>query len=439
MMTVMQCNKLPPRVRAIATELEQLFKAANPEPPIVQPNVKSKIAKPPRKTGAQQQGSPNKDNEYSKALKKYKVPVDLANHDRSLFLSKYFLSDQDGQPDPSITPFPILLPGLSDCLAMQQAADTILGLKTSTGGEGEFRILVIGWNRATIFEIAEQISADQASLRDEMTRTVQERLRKHYSFIKNMPPSPKPRKFAMDSAQGTYAVACKGIADRWGDEDDEYSLRITHSETDGWVGIFAIGVIYGIMRLDTDRKALLKRCKATQKNEARLDEGDYDLSLEELGTTDEEDDFSEDVDVFSDLNSEDTSEEDEDEFDLGGYGLLISRKRKKAPGKAEDTSAKRSKQCSSASSNRLYFKWRGREHGEGDVAYDFDKKNTGYLGFADTACTTFQSTISNSLIGKNVRFQGFKISNDGGAVTRTYREYSERAGNIFDDSRYGHN
>lgn len=433
-MTVMQCNKLPPRVRAIATELEQLFKAANPEPPKVQ----TKTAKPPRKTGAQQPRSLNTDNEYSRALKKFKVPVDLANHSHSLFLAKYFLSDQDGHPDPSITPFPILLPGLSDRLAMQQAADTITGLKTSSGGEGEFRILVIGWNRATIYEIAEQISADQASLRDEMDETLSERLRRHYSFIKNMPVSSKPRKFAVESAQGTYALACESIAIMWGDADDEYSLRITHSQTDGWIGIFAIGVIYGIMRLDTDRKALLARCKATEKNEARMDEGDYDLSLGELGTTDEEDDgASEEVDVFSDLNCEDKYEE-EDEVHLASYETLLTRKRKKAPMKAHDISAKRSRSSSSTSSNRLYFKWRGREHGEGDVAYDRDKKNTGYLQFADATCTTFQSTISNDLIGKNVRFQGFKISNDGGAVTRTYREYSERAGNIFDDSRYGH-
>lgn len=431
-MTVIQCNKLPPRVRAIASELEQLFKAANPEPPKVQP----KTAKPPRKTGAQQRGSLISDNEYSRALKKYTVPVDLANHNRSLFLAKYFLSDQDGQPDPSVTPFPILLPGLSDRLAMQQAADSVPGLKTSSGGEGEFRILVIGWNRAPIFEIAEQISADQASLRDEMSETVQERLRRHYSFIKNIPVSTKPRSFAMESAQGTYALACQGIADRWGDADDEYSLRITYSETDGWVGIFAIGVIYGIMRLDTDRKALLARCKATEKNEARTDVRGFEVSLEELGTTDEEDGASEEVDVFSDLNEDES--EDEEEVGLCSYEPLLFRKRKKAPMKAQNVSAKHPRLSSSASSNRLYFKWRGREHGEGDVAYDGYKKNTGYLQFADATCTTFQSTISNSLIGKNVRFQGFKISNDGGAVTRTYREYSERAGNIFDDSRYRH-
>lgn len=431
-MTVMQCNKLPSRVRAIATELEQLFKVANPEPSKVQP----KIAKPPRKTGIQQPKSLNTDNEYSRALKKYKVPVDLANHNRDLFLAKYFLSDQDGQPDPSITPFPILLPGLSDSLAMQQAADTIPGLKTSSGGEGEFRTLVIGWNRATIFEIAEQISADQASLRDEMSQTLQERLRRHYSFIKTIPVASKPRRFAMESAQGTYAVACNGIADRWGHADDEYSLRITYSKTDGWVGIFAIGVIYGIMRLDTDRKALLARCKATEKNEARMDDRHYEVTLEELGTTDEDDGASEAVDLFSDLNSEDSYEEDE--VDLSGYRILTSRKRKKAPVKAQDTPAKRSKQSSSTSSNRLYFKWRGREHGEGDVAYDRDKNNSGYLQFGDATCMTFQSTISNDLIGKNVRFQGFKVSSDGGAVTRTYREYSERAGNIFDDSRYRH-
>ena len=88
----------------------------------------------------------------------FKVPVDLTNHDCNLFLAKYFL-DQDGMPDPSKTPFPILLPGLLDRLALQQAADTIPGLKTSSGGEGEFRILVIGWKRVAVFHETERIAA----------------------------------------------------------------------------------------------------------------------------------------------------------------------------------------------------------------------------------------------------------------------------------------
>lgn len=422
--TVMQCYKLPSRVRAIASKLEQLFRAANLE----HAEFQYKTEKPPQKIGTQRPRGLRLEDKHKQSLERFKIPVDLADYDRSLFVAKYFL-DQDGKPDPLKTPFPVLLPGLSDMLAVQQAADTIPGLKTSIGGEGDFRVLVIGWIRAAIFEETERISADQARLRDEPSPEWQRRLRKHYNLIRMLPVSSKPRIFAIESAQGSYAIECRGVMDNYHSSNpDDSSLRITYSKTDGWVGIFEIGVIYGVMRLDTDRKALLARCKATEKNESRLDDGPgMDLSLEELETTEEEDDASEEEDLFSDLSADEKDEEHEPMPPV--FGAVIRRKRS-VPEKALGTSAKRPRLSLSTSSNRLYFKWRGREQGDGDVAHDGYKKNAGYLQFTDATCTKFESTISNALVGKNVRFQGFKISADGGAVTRTYREYSERAGSF---------
>ena len=195
----------------------------------------------------------------------------MANYDRKLFLANYFLNES-GKPDRSKKPFPLLLPGLLGKLSLQQAADAIPGLKTSIGGEGEFRILVIGWNRAAIFEVSEQTSTDQARLRDELSSTWQEHLRKHYSLVKRLPILSKSMKLKDESAQGTYAVDCIGASENRDGCEENSSLRITYSEKEGWVGIFSIGVIYGIMKMDTDRKALLARCKATEKNEARIDE-----------------------------------------------------------------------------------------------------------------------------------------------------------------------
>ena len=428
MTTVTQCNKLPSQVQAIASELEQLFLAANPHYTQVQPNSD----KPPLKIGARGLRALLSEDKHKRALEKFKRPVDLANYDCSLFLAKYFL-DLDGTPDPSKVPFPVMLPGLSDRLAMQQAADGIPGLKTSSGGEGDFRILVIGWNRAAIFEVAEKISADQARLRDALSPTWQENLQEHYCLIKKQRMSSKRRKFAIESAQGTYAIECRGMTDIYVHNDNDSSLRITYSEIDGWVGIFRIGVIYGVTRLDTDRKALLVRCKATEKNESRIDEcTEMQVPLEEIETTEEEEVVSEEEDVFSDL-----SEGEEDEEDGSDpYGLVVAgmrRKRRRPPSEARESPAKRSKPSSRNKPNRLYFKWRDREQGEGDVAYELYRKVTGYLQFTDATCTKFDSTISNELIGKNVRFQGFKISNEGGAVTKTYREDLERVGNFFDD------
>ena len=396
------------------------------------------VAKPPRKPSAHKPGGLLSEEKHKRALEKYKRPVDLANHDCKLFLAKYFLNE-NGKPDRSKTPFPLLLPGLLDKLSLQQAADAIYGLKTSIGGEGELRVLVIGWNRAAVFEIAEQTSTDQARLRDDLSPKWQAHLRKHYKLIKQLPILSKSMKVKEESAQGTYAIECKGASENWEDLCNEVSsLRITYSEKEGeekgWIGIFSIGIIYGVMKLGTDRKALLARCKATEKNEARIDDDiGVQIPLEELETTEEEDDASgeeekeeEEEDVFSDLSeSEEDEEGKEDEF--GPPNTVPHRKRAKPPTKAHAAAAKRLKASRSTSSNRIYFKWRGREEGEGDVAYDFRKNNTGYLQFTDANCTKFESTISNDVIGKNVLFQGFKISIDGGAVTRTYLEYSTRA------------
>ena len=411
-----------------------MFKAANPASPQVERKKAKPVANTPRKPSAQQPRSLLSEDKHKRALEKYKRPVDLANYDCKVFLAKYFLNE-NGKPDRSKTPFPLLLPGLADKLSLQLAADAIPGLKTSIGGEGEFRVLVIGWDRAAIFEIAEQTSTDQARLRDDLSPKWQEHLRKHYRLIKQLPIPSRSMKVKEESAQGTYAVECKGASEDWIDSCDENSiLRITYSEKEGWIGIFSIGIIYGVMKLGTDRKALLARCKATEKNEARIDDyTELEVPLGELETTEEEEDASEEEDVFSDLSESEQDEEKEEEDEFGLGDTVLRRKRTKPPTKAHATAAKRLKASRSTSSNRLYFKWRGREQGEGDVAYDFDKKNTGYLQFTDAQCTKFESTISNDLIGKNVLFQGFKISNDGGAVTRTYREYSTRAGTLFDD------
>ena len=424
----MQCKKLPFRVNAIQSDLEQMFNAANPASPRVEQRKAEPVAKTPRKPSAQQPKSLLSEDKHKRALEKYKRPVDLANYDCKVFLAKYFLNE-NGKPDRSKTPFPLLLPGLADKLSLQQAADGIFGLKTSIGGEGEFRVLVIGWNRAAIFEISEQMSIDQARLREDMSSTWHEHLRRYYSMIKKLPVLNKYMTLKEESTRGTYAVECRGASDNWFQYKEDSSLRITYNKEEGWVGIFDIGVLYGVMQLGTDRKALLARCKAIEKDEARSDsDTETDKSFE---ATEDEADSSEKGDVFSDLSE---GEQDEERIgdDSGGFTVL-PRKRTNAQTKAHVSAAKRLKASRSTSSNRLYFKWRGREQGEGDVAYDFHKNNTGYLQFTDAQCTKFESTISNDLIGKNVLFQGFKISNDGGAVTRTYREYSTRAGNIFDD------
>ena len=342
-------------------------------------------------------------------MKKFKTAVDLANYDCNLFLAKYFL-DQNGNPDPSRAPFPVILPGISDRLALQQAADTIPDLKVLSGGEGNLQILVIGWNRVAIFETAEKISADQARLRGAMSPTWQRHMQAHYSVVQRLPVSSELRPLQIESARGEYAVECREVMHNHGGLDgDDSSLKIFYRNTVGWVGHLKLGIIYGVMGLHIDRKALLARCKAREKNKSREDDhgGGMDTTLEELETIDVEADANEEEDVSSNLSALEPTEFKE-------AALGIDRKRKQAFTKAPKSPAKRAKLPSSTSSNRLYFEWRGLE---GDIVCSPYKDNVGYLQFADATCTRFESTISSPMVGKNVRFRGFKISTDGNTVT----------------------
>ena len=168
-----------------------------------------------------------------------------------------------------------------------------------------------------------------------------ERLRKHYSLIKMLPMPSKPRRFTIESARGNDAVEFRGVMDRYpGSDYDNSNLRITYSKIYGWVSIFKIGVIYSVIRLGTDRKALLARYKATKKNKSRVDNYiGMDIPFEELEITEEEDDISEEEDVFSDLsvdendNADEEEEEEEKDEDtsLSGFVVVIRRKRRYVP------------------------------------------------------------------------------------------------------------
>ena len=86
------------------------------------------------------------------------------------------------------------------------------------------------------------------------------------------------------------------------------------------------------------------------------------------------------------------------------FGVVIHKKRRSAYTKVPNVSTKSPKLSTSSSLSRLYFKWRGRKHGDGAVAYNFYKKNAGYLQFADLIWTKFEITIFDDFVENNFRF-----------------------------------
>jgi len=72
-----------------------------------------------------------------------------------MFLRKYFLDD-NGNPDKTKTPAPIALPGFANPSQVHAAAERILGLESTSGGYGDDRTVVLGWDRSAVWKVAAQ-------------------------------------------------------------------------------------------------------------------------------------------------------------------------------------------------------------------------------------------------------------------------------------------
>ena len=121
------------------------------------------------------------------------------------------------------------------------------------------------------------------------------------------------------SPGGGVAIEGRGKRDNYTD-DNNADLIITYRKADGWVGIFEIDVIHRAMRSDTGRKALLARYKATEKNEARVNDPlgtlGTDIQFEELHMTKEKKNAGEEEDIFSHMNADEKSEIDEESLHI---------------------------------------------------------------------------------------------------------------------------
>jgi hypothetical protein len=316
-------------------------------------------------------------------------PSKQANFDIDLFLSKYFLDEND-KPDQSKTPEPLPLPGFANRAALHQAAERISGLHTVSGGtDYSSRVLVIGWDRDKVRQEASRIGREQASeQKEERDEEWEEKMQDHRDYVARCKGVKGSKAFQAKYAVGSYIIECKRISEGWSDADD---LTMNITQADGPVELvadFDFGIVEGIMRLSFDAKLL------SEPSESENDE--------------------------------------EDEYDEEGYGddddepTFSGTKRKPAAQRAKPQATKKSK-ASKAHPRRLYLQWRGRETGEGQIQLDYDNKHTGYLDFTDAGCTAFEGVAFFGFVGPRVPFRGFKVSDKGGKMTKSWSDYSENA------------
>lgn len=336
-----------------------------------------------------------------------------AEYDEQMFLQKYFLTE-DGMPCMTKTPDPIPLPGLSSRAAVHQAAERISGLETVSGGKGEGRTLVIGWKdgRRSVWQVASQIDkASSTQLKKLKATKWEKRLNEHRAFVKKLQKSPAQPAFLMSSTVGEYIIDFK-MAEGYDVEPSDFSLGIIEGAGETKTAMFEFGPIEGMMYLDTDRQRLLEKC----------------LDADEDSESDEDENEEDDHD-------EDDEDEDEASNDIQGHCRNRKRRQASSPSSTSAPLQKRSKPSSSPPSRRVFLQWRGRETGEGEI--QLDQNQWGHLDFADNACTKFEGRISFDLLGENLPFTGYKVSNDGGDVTERWSDLSESAHAYAAKARWG--
>ena len=372
-----------------------------------------------------------KRREYEAKVNEYKVsevhrefaalgsPTAEAEYNMDMFLKKYFL-DESGKPDKSKTPMPIPLPGFSDRYQMHTEAECIPGLKTHSGGEGDNRTVVVGWDRSAVQRVAGQVAHQSAHrLRQAEGAEWNKLVQRYISLVSQARSRDRAAEFSIHAISGTYLIKCDEISSY--DPKESYRttmrLRITESSCEGCVGMFDFGLIKGIMLLDESKENLASRILS-------LEDEDQDEFSGETDDSDPEDDDDPEDDNGQE-EDDDGQEDDESQTDASGTDGGAPQKRKAQP--IEEASRPRKKQKQGQTNGgTVFLQWRGQETGEGEIELDYANKHVGQLNFSDNEGFKFEGTAYFEFIG-NIAFQGYKIDSRGGPATRSWNDYSEVA------------
>lgn len=280
-------------------------------------------------------------------FKRCKTPASRAECDVDLFLEYYFLTD--GQPDPSKTPEPLILPGIRAASISFESRD-IPGLSTCHGGDWRTHTAVVGWGYGAVEAVAKRITEEveraEKEKREEIWSAAME---KHHQYMSSQPSDgsalPIRTIFDLHLCKGSYVMRCDRVMQEW-PKDMHFTLNIATEAGDIMIAAFDFGVVEGDMLL----------CLSEDR-------------LKEI--TGEEDD------------SEDDSEDEE--------SIALARERDKQD----------------PSTHRVYYRMSGRETFEGET---FCPK-AGHLDFSSDGRTSFDGLAHFfPYLDTNVQFQGFRVA-----------------------------
>jgi hypothetical protein len=172
------------------------------------------------------------------------------------------------------------------------------------------------------------------------------------------------------------------------------TLDIHETETPGiFGGDFDFGVLEGVLILSNDKDALVEYC-------AHLDSEDES----------ESDEF--DTDEFE--TGESTSDED-----------LPAPTAKRQMPKPSGPPRKKARTGSVAPTKTFYFRWRGRETGEGEIMST--ERELGTLVFGDTKLAAFNGKVDMAFVGCGVPFRGRKVSDSPCRSNSSWSDFSTTA------------
>ncbi|KAH7129054.1 hypothetical protein EDB81DRAFT_871731 [Dactylonectria macrodidyma] len=325
-----------------------------------------------------------------------------ASLDLPRFMEYYFLTD--GQPDRNKRREPLAVRGFEDRAGLHSIAEPVQGLHTVSGGDGAHRTVCIGWDMDAVWSLAAGINAESAKIRKQEQDARREGdMDDHREYMKQLSQGKTSRgrkkktakgakasSFDIQQCRGSYIVHCDAVSDGWSQHSDEtFTLDICSGKDRTLIADFQLGIIEGTMLLGL--------------SEEQLDE------LAEC-----------------DSNSSSSDYDDEDSEQEQNY-----KGKKRTVQAAKPRAAKRSKATTSPS-RRVYFRLRGAETGEGEIFYD---PELGHLDFSDDDCVRFDGVADELLcIGRNVKFQGFKISDTPQRRPAAWSSFSEKA---YEKARVG--
>lgn len=338
------------------------------------------------------------DQEFSKLTS----PETEAMYSPDRFIRKYF-QNADGEIDRTQSPKIMKLSGMSSSKASEllSAAELVTGLHTEVraqGPGGRAAMIWIGWDKKYI---TYALNVFDKAKRQEILAEEERKDSAIWARHEAVKRSSKERvKFGIADIGGNYMVRCAEIESQWDGGPLELDIENNSSNGANYIEAgFDFRVLEGMLRLSL--------------NESFISDPDSD----EGGNTEQEDLG---LPKSSDDHEEQEGEQEEED---------IPAAKRKAPAIDSRGSAKKQKTAptkTNRQSRRVYFKWRGRETGEGEIQLNYDNENIGWLDF-DLTLASFEGETYIPFVSGMCNLKGYKMHDEpGNPDVGSWSDYGER-------------